>query len=174
MKTFTVSDPVWKKEVEVQEFDTPEETIFEAATMAVEWALNSGRSIGILLKVESEEEKGKEFIVTSYKVMVNAAFYDLAERQRSEMLEDLGIDLATAPIPEIIARLEDDHKSLYCIAKITEIEENSKILKVPIVCLDLGAYEHEKDAKSQCKALNKATNTKLFVVKKIEINSEKT
>ena len=41
---------------------------------------------------------------------------------------------------------------------------------MPIVCINLGLYEDQQEAKNKCQELNKAEKEKIFVVKKITYN----
>jgi hypothetical protein len=42
--------------------------------------------------------------------------------------------------------------------------------KIPIVCVNIGLFEEEEDAKDKCKELNKTLKKKIFSVKKITYN----
>jgi hypothetical protein len=44
------------------------------------------------------------------------------------------------------------------------------VSKIPIVCINLGLYENEIDAKEKCKELNASLKEKLFTVRKITYN----
>jgi hypothetical protein len=58
----------------------------------------------------------------------------------------------------------------FCIAKITEVQIDGRNSKVPIVCINLGLYEDQQEAKNKCQELNKQEKEKIFVVKKITYN----
>lgn len=173
MKTFIVSDSTWEKEIRLKELGSPEETIFEASTRAVEWALSGGKSIGIVISLVDIEDDEREFLSISYKILANAGYFALAEKQREIVKKDLNIDLATEPLDQIIFKLQEASvKKLFCIAKMTKVIIGNKEKITPVVCLELGVYENETSAKRKCKELNAITSKKTFVVKKIACNIE--
>ena len=61
-------------------------------------------------------------------------------------------------------------KKYFCIAKITKIQLDGRYSDVPIVCINLGLYEDQQEAKLKCQELNKNKKIKIFVVKKISHN----
>lgn len=173
MKTFIASDSNWEKEIKLKELASEEETIFEACTRAVEWALSHGKSVGIIISLTDVDDEEREFLSISYKILTNAGHFALAEKQRQMVKEDLNIDLATEPLDQIVAKLyEASIKKLFCIAKMTKVVVGNKEKLTPVVCLELGVYENEEPAKRKCKELNSVTSKKTFVVKKIVCNRE--
>lgn len=173
VKTYIVSDPNWEKEIKIKEFDSLEETIFEASTRAVEWALKKGKPIGLLLSLTDVENEDLEFVSVSYKALNNAGYYQLAEKQRKAVKEDLNIDLAKESIESIINKLHEiSIKKVFCIARATKEAKNSNGKMIPVVCMELGVFEDENAAKQKCKELNVAIGRKEFVVKKIICNGE--
>jgi hypothetical protein len=173
VKTYIVSDPNWEKEIKLKELGTLEETIFEASTRAVEWALKRGKPVGLLVYLTDLDDEDREFISVSYKILNNAGYYQLAEKQRRMVKEDLGIDLAEEPISKIVAKLQEASiRKVFCIAKITKVVKEDRQKTLPVVCIELGIFEDEQAAKLKCKELNAATGKKMFVVKKIICNAE--
>lgn len=172
MAKYVVSSGNWKKRFEVENLSTYEDTLFEIATRAVEWALNTGKEVGILIQIDDPEIQDKSFSVLSYKALNNAGYYNLAEEQRKLVKEDFGIDLAEdAPLSKLIIKLQKASlKKAFCIAKLVSIQAEKRIAKIPIVCINLGLFESEKDAKEKCKELNSSIKGKLFTVRKIHYN----
>jgi hypothetical protein len=58
----------------------------------------------------------------------------------------------------------------FCIARITELQIDGRVSKVPIVCINLGLYDDQQEAKNKCQELNKSEKEKIFIVKKITHN----
>ena len=174
MKKYVAYSADWKKKIEIEELDSLEETIFEATTRAVEWALNSNKEIGLLVRLEDKDVPGYTFISLSYKVLANAGHYILAELQRDLVKQDFGIDIGEdTPLPKLMVKLKKaSSKKSFCIARITEIQIDGRKSKVPIVCINLGLYENQEEAKLKCQELNKSEKEKIFVVKKIIHNLE--
>lgn len=173
MKKYIVSSADWKKEIKIKELDSEEETIFEASTRAVEWAMETGKSVGIFVVLEDPQVEAKEFLSLAYKALNNAGYYNLAEDQRKLVKEEFDIDLAENDVPKLISKIQKaSAKKLFCIAKITELKTDNRVSKVPIVCLNLGLYQSEQAAKTKCKELNASVNEKIFIVKKIFFNEE--
>lgn len=173
MKTFIASDSSWEKEIKLKELASEEETIFEACTRAVEWALSRGKPVGMIISLTDPEDEEREFLSISYKILTNAGYFALAEKQRQAVKEELGIDLATESLEQIIAKLyEASIKKLFCIAKMTKVIVGDREKMTPVVCLELGIYEDEEPAKRKCKELNSVTSKNMFVVKKIICNKE--
>ena len=172
MKKYVAHSADWKKKIEIEELDSLEETIFEASTRAVEWALNSNKEIGLLIRLEDKELPGHIFISLSYKVLSNAGYFKLAELQRDLVKQDFGIDIGEdTPLAKLMVKLKKASlKKSFCIAKITEVQIDGRVSKVPIVCINLGLYEDQEEAKQKCQELNKAEKNKIFVVKKIMHN----
>lgn len=171
MKKYVVSSADWKKRIKLNELDTDENTIFEASTRAVEWALKTGKSVGILISLQDVEDENKEFICIAYKVLNNAGYYNLAEEQRGMIREEFKLDVAEEPLDKLIVKIyKASIKKFFCIAKVTEITIDNRKSEVPIVCFNLGLFEDEKDAKEKCKELNESLKVKDFVVKKMVCN----
>lgn len=172
MKKYVAYSADWKKKIEIEELDSIEETIFEASTRAAEWALDSGKEIGLLIRLEDKDLPGHIFISLTYKVLSNAGYYSLAEVQREMVKQDFGIDIGeNKPLSKLMLKLRKASlKKSFCIAKMTEIQIDGRNSKVPIVCINLGLYEDQKDAKNKCQELNKSEKEKIFVVKKISYN----
>lgn len=172
MKKYVAYSADWKKKIEIEELDSLEETIFEACTRAVEWALNSHKEIGILIRLEDKDMPGHTFVSLSYKVLANAGYYNLAELQRDLVKQDFGIDIGEdTPLAKLMVKLKKASlKKSFCIARITEIQIDGRNAKVPIVCINLGLYEDQNEAKLKCQELNKSEKEKIFVVKKIVHN----
>lgn len=175
MKKFVVYSADWKKKIEIQELNSAEETVFEASTRAAEWALNSGKEIGLFLKLEDKDFPGHIFVSLSYKVLSNAGYYGLAEVQREIVKEDFGIDIGeNAPLSKLMLKLKKAYlKKSFCIAKMTEIQIDGRNTQIPIVCINLGLYEDQQEAKLKCQELNKNKKIKIFVVKKISHNIDR-
>ena len=170
---YVVSSANWQKKFEVEDQQSSyEEALFELATRAAEWALKTNKSIGIFINIEDLNVPDKSFTVLSYKVLNNAGYYYLAEEQRNTVKEDLNIDLADpAPLHKLIVKIHKASlKKAFCIAKIVSIEAENRKTKIPIVCINLGLFEEEADAKQKCKELNNSFKQKLFTVKKITYN----
>ena len=81
VKKYTASSANWKKKIELEELKSVEDTIFEASTRAVEWALDSGKEVGIFIYLKDPEFEHREYMSLSYKVLSNAGHYKLAEFQ---------------------------------------------------------------------------------------------
>lgn len=171
MKKYVASSANWKKKIEIEELKSIDDTIFEASTRAAEWALNSGKEIGIFINLRDSEEQDKEFVSLSYKVLSNAGYYKLAELQREMVKNDFDIDIAQESLEKIVIKLHKASlKKSFCIAKLTEVNIDGRISKIPVVCINLGLFEDEEDAKEKCKELNKSLKKKIFSVKKIVYN----
>lgn len=173
MKKFFAYSADWRKKIEVEEQQSFDETIFEASTRAVEWALNAGKAIGILVHIEDPENPEGEFVTLSYKVLANAGYHFLAEEQRMTVKEEFGVDLAEEPLSKLISKLQKASlKKAYCIAKYCEIKIENRVTKIPIICIQMGLYESKEEAQFKCKELNEANNPKekIFVVKKLTYN----
>lgn len=171
MKKYVASSANWKKKIEIEELKSIDDTIFEASTRAAEWALDSGKEIGIFINLTDPEDENKEFMSLSYKVLSNAGHYKLAELQREMVKNDFNIDIAQEPLEKIIIKLHKASlKKSFCIAKLTEVNIDGRISKIPVVCINLGLFEDEEDAKEKCKELNKSLKKKIFSVKKIVYN----
>jgi hypothetical protein len=85
--------------------------------------------------------------------------------------EDFDIDIAQEPLDKIVIKLHKASlKRSFCIAKLTEVSINGRACKIPIVCVNIGLFEEEEDAKDKCKELNKTLKKKIFSVKKITYN----
>lgn len=174
MKKYVAYSADWKKKIEIEELESLEETIFEASTRAVEWALNSNKEIGLLIRLEDKDIPGHTFISLSYKVLSNAGHYKLAEVQRELVKQDFGIDIGEdTPLSKLMVKLKKASlKKSFCIAKITEIQIDGRTSKVPIVCINLGLYDDQEEARQKCQELNKSEKNKIFVVKKMTHNLE--
>ncbi len=174
MKKYVAYSADWKKKIEIEELESLEETIFEASTRAVEWALNSNKEIGLLIRLEDKDIPGHTFISLSYKVLSNAGHYKLAEVQRELVKQDFGIDIGEdTPLSKLMVKLKKASlKKSFCIARITEIQIDGRTSKVPIVCINLGLYDDQEEAKQKCQELNKSEKNKIFVVKKMTHNLE--
>lgn len=171
VKKYVASSANWKKKIELEELSSLEETIFEASTRAAEWALNSGKEIGIFIYLTDPELQNKEFMSLSYKVLSNAGHYALAEMQRQMVKDDFDIDIAQEPLNKIVIKLHKASlKKSFCIAKLTEVTIDGRKSNIPVVCINLGLFEDEEDAKEKCKELNKSLKKKVFSVKKITYN----
>jgi len=172
VKKYVVYSADWKKKIEIQELNSVEETVFEASTRAAEWALDSGKEVGLLIRLEDKDFPGHIFVCLSYKVLSNAGYYNLAEVQRTAVKEDFGIDIGeNAPLSKLMLKLKKAClKKSFCIAKMTEIQIDGRNSQVPIVCINLGLYEDQQQAKTKCQELNKNKKIKIFVVKKISHN----
>lgn len=172
MKKYVAYSADWKKKIEIDDIGSSEETIFEASTRAVEWALNAGKEIGVLIRLEDKDIPGHVFISLAYKVLSNAGYHNLAEMQRELVKQDFGIDIGEdLPLSKLMHKLKKASlKKFFCIAKITEIQIDGRISKVPIVCINLGFFDDQQQAKNKCQELNKIEKQKIFVVKKITHN----
>jgi hypothetical protein len=171
VKKYVASSANWKKKIELEELKSIEDTIFEASTRAVEWALDSGKEVGIFIYLKDPEFEHREYMSLSYKVLSNAGHYKLAEFQRQMVKEDFDIDIAQEPLDKIVIKLHKASlKRSFCIAKLTEVSINGRACKIPIVCVNIGLFEEEEDAKDKCKELNKTLKKKIFSVKKITYN----
>jgi hypothetical protein len=86
--------------------------------------------------------------------------------------QDFGIDIGEdKPLSKLMLKLRKASlKKSFCIAKITEVQIDGRSSKVPIVCINLGLYEEQQEAKNKCQELNKSEKEKVFVVKKITYN----
>lgn len=171
MKKYVVSSANWKKKIELEEFENFDETIFEASTRAVEWALESGKEIGILIYVVDPAFKDRDFLCLSYKVLSNAGYFSLAEIQRQMVKEEFGIDVSQEELNKIVIKLQKASlKKSFCITKLTEMNIDGRLSKVPVVCINLGLFESEEEAKEKCKELNQSFKKKIFAVKKLTYN----
>ena len=172
MAKYVVSSANWKKKFEVEDQSSYEDTLFELATRAVEWALNNGKEVGLLVQIDDQNFPDSSFSILGYKVLNNAGFYNLAEEQRKLVKEDYKIDLAEdAPLSKLIIKLQKASlRKAFCIAKLVPVEAEDRVSKIPIVCINLGLYENEIDAKEKCKELNASLKEKLFTVRKITYN----
>lgn len=162
MKKYVAYSADWKKKIEIEELESLEETIFEASTRAVEWALNSNKEIGLLIRLEDKDIPGHTFISLSYKVLSNAGHYKLAEVQRELVKQDFGIDIGEdTPLSKLMVKLKKASlKKSFCIARITEIQIDGRTSKVPIVCINLGLYDDQEEARQKCQELNKSEKIK--------------
>jgi hypothetical protein len=169
---YVASSANWKKKFEVEDQSTYEDTLFEIATRAVEWALNSGKEVGLLIQIDDQSVSDKSFSILAYKVLNNAGFYNLAEEQRAAVKEDYKIDLAEdAPLSKLIVKLQKASlRKAFCIAKLVTVEAEDRSTRIPIVCINLGLYDDEIDAKEKCKELNASLKEKVFTVRKITYN----
>ena len=172
MKKYVAYSADWKKKIEIEELNSIEETIFEASTRAVEWALNSHKEIGLLVRLEDKDLPGHTFISLAYKVLYNAVYYNLAEIQREIVKQDFGIDIGeNKPLTKLMVKLRKASlRKSFCIARITELQIDGRVSKVPIVCINLGLYDDQQEAKNKCQELNKSEKEKIFIVKKITHN----
>ena len=172
MKKYVAYSADWKKKIEIEELNSIEETIFEASTRAVEWALNSHKEIGLLVRLEDKDLPGHTFISLAYKVLSNAGYYNLAEIQREIVKQDFGIDIGeNKPLTKLMVKLRKASlRKSFCIARITELQIDGRVSKVPIVCINLGLYDDQQEAKNKCQELNKSEKEKIFIVKKITHN----
>lgn len=171
MKKYVISSANWKKKVEIEEFESIDLTIFEASTRAVEWALQNEKEIGILVYVQDPIDKDREFLCLSYKVLNNAGYYKLAELQREMVREEFNIDISQEELNKIVVKLQKASlKKSFCITKITEVTIDGRLSKVPVVCINLGLFEDEQEAKEKCKELNKSFKKKVFSVRKLTYN----
>ena len=173
MKKFYAYSADWRKKVEVEQQQSFEDTVFEAATRAVEWALKNGKAIGILVHLQDFNNTESDFVVVSYKVLANAGYHSLAEEQRKSVKEEFNIDLAEEPLGKLISKLQKASiRKAYCIAKYFEVQIENRVSKVPIMCFQLGLFGSKEEAQLKCKELNNANSTKekLFVVKKLTYN----
>ena len=171
MKKYVASSANWKKKIEIEELKSIEDTIFEASTRAVEWALDSGKEVGIFIYLRDPEFDDREYMSLSYKVLSNAGHYKLAEFQRQMVKEDFDVDIAQEPLEKIVIKLHKASlKKSFCIAKLTEINSDGRTCKITVVCINIGLFEEEEDAREKCKELNKSLKKKIFSVKKITYN----
>jgi len=173
VKKFYVYSADWRKKVEVDQQQSFDDTVFEAATRAVEWALKTGKAIGILVHLQDFNNTESDFVVVSYKVLANAGYHSLAEEQRKSVKEEFGVDLAEEPLGKLISKLQKASlRKAYCISKYFEIQIENRVSKVPIMCFQLGLFESKEEAQLKCKELNNANSAKekLFVVKKLTYN----
>lgn len=171
VKKYVVSTADWKRKIEIQEKENLEDTIFEVATQAVEWALNSGKSVGILIYLVDPKDPGRNYISLTYKVLINAGFHAIAEDQRALVLEEFGLDISEEPLNKLIIKLQKASlKKSFCIAKLLEIQSDGRVSRIPVVCISLGLFEEQIFAKERCKELNKTSKDKAFVVRQITYN----
>lgn len=172
MKKYIAYSADWKKKIELEELSSLEETVFEACTRAVEWALNSGKEVGLLIRLEDKEMAGQIFICLSYKVLSNAGYFNLAELQKELVKQDFGVNISEEmPLAKLMVKLKKASlKKSFCIAKITKIQIDGRMSKIPIVCINLGLFDDQQEAKEKCQELNKSEKEKIFVVKKIAHN----
>jgi hypothetical protein len=172
VKKYVVSTADWKRKMEVQEKDSLEDTIFEVATQAVEWALNSGKSVGILIYAVDPKYPNKNYISLTYKVLINAGFHAVAQDQRALVLEEFGLDLAEGSLNKLIMKLQRAAlKKSFCIAKLLDVQSDGRVSKIPVVCINLGLFEDQGFAKERCKELNRTSKDKIFVVRQITYNA---
>jgi hypothetical protein len=61
-------------------------------------------------------------------------------------------------------------RKAFCIAKLVTVEAEDRSTRIPIVCINLGLYDDEMDAKEKCKELNASLKEKVFTVRKITYN----
>jgi hypothetical protein len=124
------------------------------------------------VQIDDQNFPDSSFSILGYKVLNNAGFYNLAEEQRKLVKEDYKIDLAEdAPLSKLIIKLQKASlRKAFCIAKLVPVEADDRVSKIPIVCINLGLYENEIDAKEKCKELNASLKEKLFTVRKITYN----
>jgi len=169
---FTASSADWRKKISMENGDSYESVIFEAATRAAEWALKRNKELGLFVEIEDEAIDDKSFSVLTYKVLTNAGFHNLAEQQRKLVIEEYNIDLAEdIEIGQLINKLNKAaERKVFCIAELVHVQNASKNKKTPLVCLNLGLYEEESAAKAKCKELNACVKERRFVVKKIHVN----
>ena len=172
MKKYVAYSADWKKKIEIEELNSIEDTIFEASTRAVEWALNSHKEVGLLIRLEDKELPGHVFVSLSYKVLSNAGYYNLAEVQREMVKQDFGVDIGeNKPLGKLMIKLRKASlRKSFCIARMASLQINGRTSKVPIVCISLGLYDDQREAKNKCQELNKSEKEKIFVVKKISHN----
>jgi hypothetical protein len=50
------------------------------------------------------------------------------------------------------------------------VKTKDRISNIPMVCVNLGLYDEEIDAKEKCKELNSSLKEKIFAVKRITYN----
>ena len=55
---------------------------------------------------------------------------------------------------------------------MTEIQIDNRKTKIPIVCINIGLFDNQQEAKFKCQELNKSEKQKIFIVKKITHNLE--
>ena len=174
MKKYVAYSADWKKKIEIEELNSIEDTIFEASTRAAEWALNSHKEIGLLIRLEDKDFPGHVFISLAYKVLSNAGYYNLAEVQRELVKQDFGVDIGdNTPLSKLMLKLKKASlKKFFCIARMTEIQIDNRKTKIPIVCINIGLFDNQQEAKFKCQELNKSEKQKIFIVKKITHNLE--
>lgn len=171
MKKYVVSSANWKKKIQIDQLENPEETVFEASTRGVEWALENGKEVGIFTHVKHPDFDDRDFVCLSHKVLSNAGYFSLAEIQRQKVKEEFNIDLAKETLDKVAIKLRKASlKKSFCITKLTEVNIDGRKSKVPIVCINLGLFEEEEEAKEKCKELNESFKSKIFFVKKMLYN----
>lgn len=173
MAKFTAASADWTKKIYFESSWDYEEIIFEVATKAIEWALNRNKEIGLFVEIEDERIDDKNFCVLAYKVLCNAGYHGLAEKQREAVQEEYQIDLAeNIELGKLINKLNKAaEKKVYCIAEMIEVPSKKGKRKTAMVCLKLGLFEDIHDAKAKCKELNICVKTKKFVVKEMSFNN---
>jgi hypothetical protein len=85
--------------------------------------------------------------------------------------EEFGIDVSQEELNKIVIKLQKASlKKSFCITKLTEMNIDGRLSKVPVVCINLGLFESEEEAKEKCKELNQSFKKKIFAVKKLTYN----
>lgn len=173
MAKFTAISADWEKKIGLDNFGSYEETIFEVATRAVEWALRKDKDIGLFVEIEDENIDDRNFCVLTYKVLSNAGYHGLAEKQREAVQEEYQIDLAeNIELGKLINKLNKAAcKKAYCIAEMVSIPGKKSSRKTAVVCMRLGLFESAEDARAKCKELNLCVKSKKFIVKEISFNN---
>lgn len=88
----------WNKEVEVNStlFESIEDCIIEAATLAVDICIKKEKKDGaVVITVKTEN---KEYVVNSYKILCNCGLYKQAEILRKFALQEYKNDLRNEKI----------------------------------------------------------------------------
>lgn len=98
MKTYKVEGATWSKEITLDPNQFPDKGVYmEAATRAVEWAMDSVENfnLGYIVSIQdvADPDEGNIVMITSYLVLINAGHHDLAESMRQFILESDGIDV---------------------------------------------------------------------------------
>lgn len=136
VKKYVVSTADWKRKIEIQEKENLEDTIFEVATQAVEWALNSGKSVGILIYLIDPKDPGRNYISLTYKVLINAGFHAIAEDQRALVLEEFGLDISEEPLNKLIIKLQKASlKNLFASQNFWRFNLTVEFLEFPLFVL---------------------------------------
>lgn len=173
MAKFTAISADWSKKFNVDKtYGSYDETIFEVATKAVEWALFKNKEVGLFVEIEDERVDDKNFCVLSYKALCNAGFHGLAEKQREAVQEEYQIDLAeNIELGQLINKLNKASvKKAYCIVEMVNIPGRQGKRKTAIMCLKLGLFDEKSEASAKCKELNTCIKTKKFVVREVSYN----